>query len=61
MDIKQIKKQALDELAKIRTSADLEQYRIKYLGRRGEVSDILKSLKDLTMAKKEKSVPRRTR
>ncbi len=54
MDIKQIKKQALDELAKIRTSADLEQYRIKYLGRRGEVSDILKSLKDLTMAKKRK-------
>jgi len=54
MDIKRIKKQALDELVKVKTLADLEHYRIKYLGRKGKISNILKSLKDLPMIERKK-------
>ena len=54
MDIKDLKKQTASELAKVKTLADLEQYRIKYLGRKGEITGVLRSLKDLPPAKRKK-------
>jgi len=41
---KDIGKRALADLGAIKNSQDLEQYRIKYLGRKGEVTQLLSSL-----------------
>jgi len=57
MDIKQLKKQALKELEKIETPEKLEQFRIKYLGRKGEITAILRSLKDLPLNQRKKLGP----
>ena len=54
MDIAKIKKQAFEELDKIKSPDDLEQFRVKYLGRKGEISSILRSLKDLPVSKRKK-------
>lgn len=54
MDIKDLKKKAFIDLTKIKTLVDLEQYRIKYLGRKGEITGVLRSLKDLPPAKRKK-------
>jgi phenylalanyl-tRNA synthetase alpha chain len=37
----QISKQALEELSKVRDSAALENWRVKYLSRNGEITDLL--------------------
>jgi len=55
MDIKDLKKQAFIDLTKIQNLADLEQLRIKYLGRKSELTNILKSLKDLPLNKRKKA------
>ncbi len=54
MDVKRLKKQAFDELEKVKTSVDLEQFRIKYLGRKGEITSVLRTLKDMPTAKRRK-------
>jgi len=54
MDVKELKKQTIDNLAKIKNLVDLEQYRIKYLGRKGEITSVLRSLKDLSLPKRKK-------
>lgn len=54
MNVVKIKKQAFEELEKIKTPADLEQFRIKYLGRKGEITTILRSLKDLSISQRKK-------
>lgn len=54
MDIRELKKQSTNDLAKIKNLVDLEQFRIKYLGRKGEITNILRSLKDLPTAKRKK-------
>ena len=41
---KEVGKRALAELGAIKSSQDLEQYRIKYLGRKGEVTQLLGGL-----------------
>jgi phenylalanyl-tRNA synthetase alpha chain len=54
MDLVKIKKQAFEGLEKVKTPVDLEQFRIKYLGRKGEITAILRSLKDLPVSKRKK-------
>ena len=47
-----LKKNALDELESIKDKKDLEAFRIKYLGKKGKVTSILKGLGDLPSDKK---------
>lgn len=54
MELKQFKKQAPKELEKIKTPEKLEQFRIKYLGRKGQITAILRSLKDMPISKRRK-------
>ena len=54
MSIEELKKQAFNSLEKIETLEDLEFFRIKYLGRKGELTIILRSLKKLPPAKRKK-------
>ena len=53
MDIKKLKKQTLEEMEKIKTLDDLEQFRIKYLGRKGKLTTILRSLKNLSLKERK--------
>lgn len=57
MDINQIKNQSLSELEKIKDLTELEKFRIKYLGRKGELTAILRSLKDLPLNERKKIGP----
>lgn len=54
MDIKELKKKTFIDLTKIKNLADLEQFRIKYLGRKGEITFVLRSLKNLPVTKRKK-------
>jgi len=54
MDIGDLKKRIFIDLTKVKDLAELEQFRIKYLGRKGEITFVLKSLKDLSIAKRKK-------
>jgi phenylalanyl-tRNA synthetase alpha chain len=47
-----LKKNALDELESIKDQKDLEAFRIKYLGKKGKVTSILKGLGDLPSDKR---------
>jgi phenylalanyl-tRNA synthetase alpha chain len=57
MDIKELKTRAIEELAKVKTSGDLDNFQNKYLSRKGEVSNILRSLKDLSIEERKKIGP----
>lgn len=54
MESKQIGKQAFDELGRIENLAELEKFRIKYLGRKGKLTVVLRSLKDLPISQRKK-------
>ncbi len=55
MNINQFKKQTLSELDRIKDLTELERFRIKYLGRKdGELTVILRSLKDLPVGERKK-------
>ena len=55
MNINQLKIQASGELEKIQDLSALEIFRVKYLGRKdGELTAILRSLKDLPIGKRKK-------
>ena len=45
--IDQLTRDALDELNSIGESAEVEQWRVGYLGRRGKLTGLLRSLSDL--------------
>ena len=47
MGLKQIKEQAFKEIKKIKNPEELEKFKIRYLGRKGKLTAILRSLKDL--------------
>ena len=49
MDIENLRKRALDEAEGIEDIKQLEFFRVKYLGRKGELTDILRSLKGLSL------------
>ena len=47
MELRKLKKQSFEEIEKIRNPEELEKFRIKYLGRKGLLTAILRSLKSL--------------
>lgn len=52
--LEQIEKNALDEMAKVSSLASLEDWHIKYLGRKnGQLTEVMKSLKDLPVEEKK--------
>jgi len=51
-EIKELQKAAFSELDKAQCLKDIEKIRIKYLGRKSKLSQILKGLKDLTAEQK---------
>ncbi len=53
MDIKKIKEQSFGKLDEIKNLNELERFRIKYLGRKGIITAILRSLKDLSIKEKK--------
>jgi len=57
MDIKELKNKAFEDLAKIKNSADLGNFRNKYLTRKGEISNVLRSLKNLSIEQRKKIGP----
>ena len=54
MDLSQIKKQALEEIEKIKNPEELRKFQLKYLGRKGTLTAILRSLKDLSISQRKK-------
>ena len=55
--IKKINKAVFSEISKIEDLNKLEELRIKYLGRKGELTEILKSIKDFTIDEKRQTGP----
>ncbi len=55
--IEEIKKFALDLIEKAKDSKELENLEIKFLGRKGELTQILRSLKDLTIEERREIGP----
>lgn len=55
--INEIKKSFLAAIGKISNADDLEKIRVKYLGRKGEITQVLRSLKNLSLEKKRKLGP----
>ena len=58
IDVDKVKVSALREIKKARSRDELEKTRIKYLGRKGELTSILRSLKDLPLEKRRIIGPR---
>jgi len=54
MDINQIKKHSLSELEEVKNLDELEKFRIKYLGRKGKLTAVLRSLKDLSVSQRKR-------
>jgi phenylalanyl-tRNA synthetase alpha chain len=52
-----LKNRAIEELVKVKTSADLNSFQNKYLSRKGEVSNVLRALKDLSIEERKKVGP----
>lgn len=57
MNLEEIKKSALPEINSAHDLIELESIRVKYLGRRGYLTEILKSLKDLDIKEKKEIGP----
>jgi phenylalanyl-tRNA synthetase alpha chain len=51
-DIKELQKNAFSELDKVKSIEDIEKIRIKYLGRKSKLTQILKGLKDMAPEQK---------
>lgn len=47
-DIQQLKEQFLEELKQVKTSQELELIKVKFLGRKSPIQDLMKGLKDLS-------------
>jgi len=56
-DIQQIKDLVLKDIENAKDLRDLEYIRIKYLGRKGELTEVLRSLKDLSLEERRKIGP----
>ena len=52
-DISELKRRALGELDSAKDSKELERVRVKYLGRKGELTGVLRGLKDLPLKEKK--------
>ena len=53
MTLEELEKSALDAIKNAATRESIEQIRIHYLGRKGELTNILRSLKDLSIEEKK--------
>lgn len=53
-ELEKLQKEAIEALKNIKTLEELQDFNVKYLGRKGELTNILKSLKDLPIAEKPK-------
>jgi len=51
--IDNIKKAALVEIAAAESAEGLEEVRVKYLGRKSELTEVLKGLKDMSVEEKK--------
>jgi phenylalanyl-tRNA synthetase alpha chain len=51
--LKKLKETALKEISRVDSSKSLEELRVKFLGKKGEVTEILKGLKDLSIEEKK--------
>lgn len=56
-DISQIREKAISEIKGSSSLEELEGLRVKYLGRKGVITDILRSLKDMSIEDKKKVGP----
>ena len=48
-----LKKQVSEKMDKIKSTVDVENIRIEYLGKKGEVIEILKNLKNVEASKRK--------
>ena len=48
LQLEQIKSSATDDLQKVKTQQDIENFRVKYLGRKGALTSILKQMGTLS-------------
>jgi len=55
MDLSQIKKQALKEIEKIKNPDELRKFQLKYLSRKGTLTAILRSLKNLSINQRKET------
>ncbi len=57
MSVESVKKSSLEELAGIKDVKHLEQFRVKYLGRNGVLTAVLRSLKDRSLEERRATGP----
>lgn len=57
MNLSEIKGKAFNEIEKASNLKTLEEIRVKYLGRKGELTSVLKSLKELSLEERKKIGP----
>ena len=57
MNLDHLRKNFLDELPQIKTLEELENLRVKYIGRKSELVQFLRSLKDLTVEERREKGP----
>ena len=57
IDIRQIKKSFETDIKKVKSDEELEKIKIKYLGRKGDIAKVMKSLGSLSVAEKKKQGP----
>ena len=53
MDVKKVLETAIEELESATTQQDLYEVRVSYLGKKGKITELLKSLKDLSLQEKK--------
>lgn len=58
MDLNEIKNKSFQEISDSRDEKSLEDLRVKYLGRSGILTEVLKSLKDLSLEEKKELGPK---
>lgn len=58
MDLNKLKNSVINETKRARNPKILEEVRVKYLGRKGELTRVLRSLKDLPLRKRKQVGPK---
>ena len=53
MDIKKVLNEATKEIEQCSNQLDLQNVKVAYLGKKGKITELLKSLKDLSLDEKK--------
>jgi len=53
MDVKTVLEAAIKDLKSVNSQQDLYEVRVSYLGKKGKITELLKSLKDLSLQEKK--------